>query len=129
MFNELISLDFHDWLIDCSIVCWGWSPLRLTNLLVFVLTIHFIDWLVDWLIDWLLAVEGNAKSSEIDLLWELSKQIEGHTICALADGAAWPVQGLIRYNINGSVTLIPYFNHLRRKYCIKAKWIFELIEI
>lgn len=44
-------------------------------------------------------VEGNAKSSEIDLLWELSKQIEGHTICALADGAAWPVQGLIRYNI------------------------------
>jgi len=26
------------------------------------------------------------------MLWELSKQIEGHTICALADGAAWPVQ-------------------------------------
>ncbi|XP_023337447.1 NADH dehydrogenase [ubiquinone] flavoprotein 1, mitochondrial [Eurytemora carolleeae] len=44
-----------------------------------------------------LQVEGNAKSSEIDLLWELSKQIEGHTICALADGAAWPVQGLIRH--------------------------------
>jgi NADH dehydrogenase (ubiquinone) flavoprotein 1 len=45
----------------------------------------------------LLLVEGNAKVEEIDLLWELSKQIEGHTICALADGAAWPVQGLIRY--------------------------------
>jgi len=42
-------------------------------------------------------VEGNAKPEEIDLLWELTKQIEGHTICALADGAAWPVQGLIRH--------------------------------
>merc|ERR1711876_101221 len=42
-------------------------------------------------------VEGNAQAEEIDLLWELSKQIEGHTICALADGAAWPVQGLIRH--------------------------------
>lgn len=34
---------------------------------------------------------------EIDMLWELTKQIELHTICALADGAAWPVQGLIRH--------------------------------
>uniref|UniRef100_A0A1I8F9G2 NADH dehydrogenase [ubiquinone] flavoprotein 1, mitochondrial n=1 Tax=Macrostomum lignano TaxID=282301 RepID=A0A1I8F9G2_9PLAT len=34
---------------------------------------------------------------EIDLLWEVSKQIEGHTICALGDGAAWPAQGLIRH--------------------------------
>ena len=42
------------------------------------------------------SVDGNAKVEEIDLIWELSKQIEGHTICALADGAAWPVQGLIR---------------------------------
>merc|ERR1719433_1910938 len=42
-------------------------------------------------------VEGNAKAEEIDLLWELTKQIEGHTICVLADGAAWPVQGLIRH--------------------------------
>merc|ERR1719422_2941116 len=33
----------------------------------------------------------------IDMIWELSKQIEGHTICALADGAAWPAQGLIRH--------------------------------
>jgi len=41
--------------------------------------------------------EGNAQAAEIDMLWELSKQIEGHTICALADGAAWPVQGLIRH--------------------------------
>lgn len=42
-------------------------------------------------------VDGQAQSSEIDMLWELSKQIEGHTICALGDGAAWPVQGLIRH--------------------------------
>ncbi|XP_071506191.1 NADH dehydrogenase [ubiquinone] flavoprotein 1, mitochondrial-like [Diadema antillarum] len=42
-------------------------------------------------------VEGNAKTDEIDMLYELSKQIEGHTICALGDGAAWPVQGLIRH--------------------------------
>jgi len=35
---------------------------------------------------------GKAQPEEIDMLWELSKQIEGHTICALADGAAWPVQ-------------------------------------
>ena len=40
---------------------------------------------------------GDAKPQEIDMLWELSKQIEGHTICALGDGAAWPVQGLIRH--------------------------------
>lgn len=38
-------------------------------------------------------VTGNAQPAEIDMLWEISKQIEGHTICALADGAAWPVQG------------------------------------
>merc|ERR1711930_4169 len=36
-------------------------------------------------------------NKQIDMIWELSKQIEGHTICALADGAAWPVQGLIRH--------------------------------
>jgi len=42
-------------------------------------------------------VEGNAKSQEIDQLEELSFQIEGHTICALGDAAAWPVQGLIRH--------------------------------
>ncbi|MGD9670061.1 MAG: NADH-quinone oxidoreductase subunit NuoF [Hyphomicrobiaceae bacterium] len=41
-------------------------------------------------------VKGEAKKSEIDLLFEVSKQVEGHTICALGDAAAWPVQGLIR---------------------------------
>lgn len=37
-------------------------------------------------------VTGNARPAEIDMIWELSKQIEGHTICALGDAAAWPVQ-------------------------------------
>jgi len=40
---------------------------------------------------------GNAKVEEIDLLFEVTKEIEGHTICALGDAAAWPVQGLIRH--------------------------------
>ena len=35
---------------------------------------------------------GNAQPEEIDMMYELTKQIEGHTICALGDGAAWPVQ-------------------------------------
>ncbi len=42
-------------------------------------------------------VQGNATIEEIDMLWEVSKEIEGHTICALGDAAAWPVQGLIRH--------------------------------
>lgn len=37
-------------------------------------------------------VRGDARPSEIDMIWEISKQVEGHTICALGDGAAWPVQ-------------------------------------
>jgi NADH-quinone oxidoreductase subunit F len=40
---------------------------------------------------------GEAEKREIDLLFEVSKQVEGHTICALGDAAAWPVQGLIRH--------------------------------
>jgi NADH-quinone oxidoreductase subunit F len=40
---------------------------------------------------------GEAEKSEIDLLFDVSKQVEGHTICALGDAAAWPVQGLIRH--------------------------------
>ena len=42
-------------------------------------------------------VQGIAKSEEIDLLKKVTHQIEGHTICALGDAAAWPVQGLIRH--------------------------------
>ncbi len=42
-------------------------------------------------------VAGNAKPEEIDLLFEVTKEVEGHTICALGDAAAWPIQGLIRH--------------------------------
>lgn len=42
-------------------------------------------------------VIGDAKVEEIDLLYQVTKQMEGRTICALADGAAWPIQGLIRH--------------------------------
>jgi NADH-quinone oxidoreductase subunit F len=41
-------------------------------------------------------VEGRAERSEIDQLFEVASQIEGHTICALGDAAAWPVKALIR---------------------------------
>ena len=41
-------------------------------------------------------VTGNAQKREIDMLLDVTKQIEGHTICALGDAAAWPIQGLIR---------------------------------
>ena len=42
-------------------------------------------------------VSGNAEINEIDSLLEVTKQIEGHTICALGDAAAWPIQGLMRH--------------------------------
>ncbi len=41
-------------------------------------------------------VEGRAEKREIDMLFDVTKQIEGHTICALGDAAAWPIQGLIK---------------------------------
>lgn len=51
-----------------------------------------------WMMDMLGRIQkGNADIAEIDMLEELSYQIEGHTICALGDAAAWPVQGLIRH--------------------------------
>ena len=40
----------------------------------------------------IISVEGKAKPEEIDMLLEISYQVEGHTICALGDGAAWPAQ-------------------------------------
>jgi len=42
-------------------------------------------------------VTGEAEIEEIDMLLDVSKQVEGHTICALGDAAAWPIQGLIRH--------------------------------
>jgi NADH-quinone oxidoreductase subunit F len=42
-------------------------------------------------------VKGEAETSEIDTLLDVASQVEGHTICALGDAAAWPIQGLIRH--------------------------------
>ncbi|MEE8202811.1 MAG: NADH-quinone oxidoreductase subunit NuoF [Alphaproteobacteria bacterium] len=42
-------------------------------------------------------VKGDAEIGDIDMLLDVSVQVEGHTICALGDAAAWPIQGLIRH--------------------------------
>jgi NADH-quinone oxidoreductase subunit F len=42
-------------------------------------------------------VKGDAEVEEIDMLLDITKQVEGHTICALGDAAAWPIQGLVRH--------------------------------
>ena len=42
-------------------------------------------------------VVGNAALEEIDMLLDVSKEIEGHTICAHGDASAWPIQGLFRH--------------------------------
>jgi len=47
-------------------------------------------------------VKGNASVEEIDMLLDVTKQVEGHTICALGDAAAWPIQGLIK-NFRGEI--------------------------
>ena len=41
-------------------------------------------------------VRGEAEKSEIDLLFSVTKQVEGHTICAFGEGAVWPIQGFLR---------------------------------
>ncbi len=40
---------------------------------------------------------GEADAKEIDTLLDVTTQVEGHTICALGDAAAWPIQGLFRH--------------------------------
>lgn len=47
-------------------------------------------------------VSGDAEVEKIDMLLDVTKQVEGHTICALGDAAAWPIQGLIR-NFRGEI--------------------------
>ena len=41
--------------------------------------------------------KGEASKNEVSMLIDVTKQIEGHTICAFGEGAAWPVQGLLRH--------------------------------
>jgi NADH-quinone oxidoreductase subunit F len=42
-------------------------------------------------------VTGDTEVEDIDILLDVTKEVEGHTICALGDAAAWPIQGLIRH--------------------------------
>jgi NADH-quinone oxidoreductase subunit F len=42
-------------------------------------------------------VEGRAEIGEIDTLDQVTRQVEGHTICALGDAAAWPVQSFLKH--------------------------------
>ncbi len=42
-------------------------------------------------------VTGDAEATKSMPLLDVTKQVEGHTICALGDAAAWPIQGLIRH--------------------------------
>jgi len=53
-------------------------------------------------------VTGEAELEEIDMLLSVTKQVEGHTICALGDAAAWPIQGLVRHFRNEIEDRIKY---------------------
>ena len=51
-----------------------------------------------WLMRMMKRISNNGASlEEINLLEEVTHQIEGHTICALGDAAAWPIQGLLKH--------------------------------
>ncbi|OLY78814.1 NADH dehydrogenase [ubiquinone] flavoprotein 1, mitochondrial [Smittium mucronatum] len=69
--------------------------------------------------------EGNAR--EIDMLYEITRQIEGQTICALGDAAAWPVQGLIRHfrplleqRLSQSLNQVAHTAHVPQNYSVNA---------
>jgi NADH-quinone oxidoreductase subunit F len=61
--------------------------------------------------------DGRAEPEEIDLLWDVTKEIEGHTICALGDAAEWPVQGLIRHFRPELERRIQEYRQTRRAAC------------
>eukprot|EP01126_Amoeba_proteus_P019272 TRINITY_DN1990_c0_g1_i10.p1 TRINITY_DN1990_c0_g1~~TRINITY_DN1990_c0_g1_i10.p1 ORF type:complete len:385 (-),score=82.72 TRINITY_DN1990_c0_g1_i10:222-1376(-) len=65
-------------------------------------------------------VIGNAKYEEITMLDQLASQIEGHTICALGDAAAWPVQGLIRHFKPEMMERIDQFQAKQKQENLKA---------
>ena len=69
--------------------------------------------------------EGRAQKREIDMLFDVTKQIEGHTICAFGDGAAWPVQGLLRHFRPEIERRIDEYTAQRRRMpasAIRAEW-------
>ena len=42
-------------------------------------------------------VDGHAELDDLEMLRQAAGQIEGHTICAFGEAAAWPVQGILRH--------------------------------
>ena len=59
-------------------------------------------------------IEGDLYPNDIDKLINVTKQVEGHTICALGDAAAWPIQGLIRHFRSEVERRIAEFNKKRK---------------
>jgi NADH-quinone oxidoreductase subunit F len=45
-------------------------------------------------------IDGQGKASDLDLLVDVANKIEGHTICAFGDAAAWPVQSFLRHYLH-----------------------------
>ena len=65
-------------------------------------------------------IDGHGTIADIDLLWDIQKNIEGNTICPLGDAAAWPVASAIRHfrnefeeyiNSPSSVKEMKYYFH------------------
>ena len=63
-------------------------------------------------------VIGDAELEEVDVLLQVTKQVEGHTICALGDAAAWPIQGLIK---NFRPLIEERINNYKNNITIKTK--------
>ncbi len=59
--------------------------------------------------------EGQGSTDEIDTLYEVSKEVEGHTICAFGDASAWPIQGLIKNFRSLIVKKIQKNNNVKKK--------------
>jgi len=67
---------------------------------------------------------GESNLKEIDLLFDVTKQIEGHTICAFGEGSAWPVQGLLRH-FRKEIERRNNFDPLIRKTNIKIPYLID----
>jgi NADH-quinone oxidoreductase subunit F len=42
-------------------------------------------------------IDGRGELEDLDKLVDVANKIEGHTICALGDAAAWPVQSFLKH--------------------------------
>ena len=59
--------------------------------------------------------KGQGSIDDIDTLYEVSKEVEGHTICAFGDASAWPIQGLIKNFRSLIVKKIQKNNNVKKK--------------